>query len=248
MISLHNHTHFSDGSWSVAEVLEAAAQAGLAVVGITDHFATSKIPAVMAHELEPYVNAVRSAARLYEGRMKVLVGVEIDSSPERTFFEAIDWEAVGALDYVLFEYVGDELYSGMPLWELLELRKKIACPVGLAHNDVARNFGHRGAEEMAALFSSHKIFLELNTSRAYSRLGMQFYRLWPEIFRMHVGQGGILSIGTDTHAKLYSVGDIADAEEFLASHGISEAAWYWLGPSARERKGYNREMIKEARR
>lgn len=245
MINLHNHTHFSDGSWSVAEVLEAAAQAGLAVVGIADHFATSKIHSVLAHDLDAYVSAVRSAALLYKERMRVLVGVEIDSSPERTFFETLDWEVVGALDYVLFEYVGDDLYAGMPLWELLELRKNIACPVGLAHNDVSRNFGHMRAEEVAALLSSHAIFIEMNTSRAYSRLGVQFYRLWPELFRAHARAGGTVSIGTDTHSRLYSVVDTRDAEEFMASLGISDAVGCWL-PC--DRKGYNGMRVKETER
>jgi histidinol phosphatase-like PHP family hydrolase len=228
MLNLHNHTTFSDGSWTVQEILEAAAQSGLKAIGISDHFATSKVHCVEPGELAQYIAAIREAAKPYEGRMRVLAGAEIDSSRERTDFPAMDMKALGALDYALFEYVEDDDVGGMPLWEFLDVRRTVPCKVGLAHNDVGRNFRDFGAGELSEAFVSNGVFMELSTNRAYGRLGKQYYRFWPELFVAHVKAGGALSIGCDIHSKIANVGDVADALEFLDAHGIRHALDGWL--------------------
>jgi len=59
---LHTHTHFSDGSYTPAELVERAVKAGLKAVAITDHDTTTGI--------EP----ARAAA---VGRIEVIAGVEV---------------------------------------------------------------------------------------------------------------------------------------------------------------------------
>lgn len=228
MLNLHNHTTFSDGAWTVQEILGAAARSGLSVIGISDHFATSKVHCVMPGELAQYAAAIREAARPYGGRLRVLAGAEIDSSAKRTDFSSIDLKALGALDYALFEYVEDGDADGMPLWEFLDVRKKVACKAGLAHNDFARNFKDMDAGELASVLAGNGIFLEMSTNRSYGRLGKQYYRLWPDLFVRHAKAGGALSIGCDIHSQLARVGDVADALDFLDAHGIRGALDGWL--------------------
>ncbi|MFH0816418.1 MAG: PHP domain-containing protein [Methanobacteriota archaeon] len=236
MMSLHNHTNFSDGSWSPAEVMEAAAEMRLKAVGITDHFAATHVNAVMPDFLANYVGKVRDAAAQFAGRIEVFVGAELHASPKRTVFEQVDPAALADLDYLIVEYVADENRSGMPFWEFIEYRKRIPCHVGLAHTDAALLLGHVEARELAELLKMEKIFLELNTNKQYSRLGKQFYRHWPELFR-EVGRAeGELSIGTDVHSRLADVGNVSDAEEFARSVG-AEGCFERCVASIRKRAG-----------
>jgi len=228
MLNLHNHTTFSDGDWTVKELLEAAARSGLSVIGISDHFATSKVHCVIPDELSQYIASIREAAKPYEGTLRVLVGAEIDSSRERTDFSTISFKALGALDYVLFEYIEDDDVDGMPLWEFLDIRREVPCRVGLAHNDVGRNFKDFSAPDLADALVANDVFLEMSTNRAYSRFGKQFYRLWPELFVAHAKAGGLLSIGCDIHSQIAQVGDVSDALDFLDAHGIRSALDGWL--------------------
>jgi histidinol phosphatase-like PHP family hydrolase len=229
MISAHNHTTFSDGAWTPAEVIEAARAARLKAVGISDHFATSKIKSVSPRELDQYVAAVRGAAVPFADSIKVYVGAELDSAPSRTFYDEIDYEKLARLDYLLAEYVGDEERGGMPLWEFVELRKRVPCPVGLAHNDIDRNLGHVPARDLAELLVAERVFVELNTNRDYSRLGRQYYRLWPEFFVEFGKAGGALSIGADVHSRISDVGNVADAEGFAREKGLADCLQRWLG-------------------
>jgi len=219
MMSLHNHTSFSDGDWSPAEVIEAAAAMGITSVGINDHFAATHVNAVMPEYLSNYVAKVREAAAQYRGRIEVFIGAELHASPNRTVFEQVDLAALAELDYLVVEYVGDEARSGMPFWDFIEYRKKIPCHVGLAHTDVALRLGHVEAKELAELLKMEKIFMELNTNKQYARLGKQFYRHWPELFREIGRAEGELSMGTDVHSRVADVGNISDAEDFARSLG-----------------------------
>ena len=222
MMSLHNHTDFSDGDWSPSEVVEAAASMRLGTVGITDHLAATHVNSVAPENLEHYAASVRKAAEPFRGAVEVFVGAELHASPMRTRFELVDPASLGALDYLLVEYVADEERGGMPFWDFIEFRKKVPCPVGLAHSDLATTMGHVPAKDLAELLAVERIFVELNTNRQYSRLGRQFYRHWPELFREVADAGGELSVGTDVHKHLAEVGNVTDAEDFARSVGAAE--------------------------
>lgn len=222
MMSLHNHTNFSDGAWSPGEVIEAAAGLRLRAVGISDHLAATHVNAVMPEFLDNYVSKVREAAAPHHGRLEVFAGAELHASPSKTLFEQVDLSRLGALDYLLVEHVADEERGGMPFWEFIEMRKRIPCPVGLAHADLATTLGHVGAKDLAELLKMERIFVELNTNRQYSRLGKQFYRQWPEFFREVAAAGGELSAGSDVHSRLADVGNLSDAEDFARSVGAEQ--------------------------
>jgi histidinol phosphatase-like PHP family hydrolase len=239
MMSLHNHTNFSDGTWSPAEVMEAAAAMRLKAVGITDHFAATHVNAVMPEYLANYVAKVKEAATQYAGRIDVFVGAELHASQDRTVFEQVDLAALAQLDFLVVEYVGDESRGGMPFWEFIEFRKRIPCPVGLAHTDVALTMGHVEARELAELLKMERIFLELNTNKQYSRLGKQFYRHWPELFREIGRAEGELSIGTDVHSRVADVGNVADAEEFAQTMGAGDCLGRCIASIIRHSKERN---------
>ena len=78
----HTHTHCSpDSSTPVAKVLEVALQRGLHAIAITDHaeIDPTGFGFVSPHcrSYEAYRQAVLEAAAAYEGRLKILLGVEV---------------------------------------------------------------------------------------------------------------------------------------------------------------------------
>jgi hypothetical protein len=171
MINLHNHTTWSDGAFSLGTIVKAAIDAGLAHVGICDHFATSKLGprwTVSREHLPQYAAAIRQVAAAYAGQIRVWVGLEIDSAPMRTDLDALGLfhdraEPLDCLDYVLFEYVGEAYRGGLPLQQLVALRPRIGVPVGLAHSFLAATFEDRYTpRELANTLAAADLFVELS--------------------------------------------------------------------------------------
>ncbi len=84
--SYHNHTTWSDGTASLAEMIEAARREGLQEFGISDHYALAPGNphfqwALAPGFLDDYVNRVREAAK-GAGDLTVRLGLEVDYFPE----------------------------------------------------------------------------------------------------------------------------------------------------------------------
>jgi histidinol-phosphatase (PHP family) len=84
--SYHNHTRWSDGKATVAEMIEAARRAGLNELGISDHFVLNpdgrRSPRTLASQLlEDYVNSVQEAAASTPD-LTIRLGLEADYTPE----------------------------------------------------------------------------------------------------------------------------------------------------------------------
>jgi len=167
-INLHNHSTLSDGGLAPEEVVQAAINAGLTHVAITDHFASAKLATggVDQDSMGAYVSEIRGLAAKYAGRIKVLAGVEIDFSSNRTDFRllrapSVEESIFRVLDLVLLEYVGDPEWNGAGLEDAIDIRGKIPCPVGLAHCHFERSFEGLLPQTVVAILEQQKIFLEL---------------------------------------------------------------------------------------
>ncbi|KPK17937.1 MAG: hypothetical protein AMK69_25295, partial [Nitrospira bacterium SG8_3] len=147
-INLHNHTTFSDGKYPPRTIIETGIEAGLTHIAITDHYMTKKVDSIPYSELVDYSREICDLADEFQDSIHVLCGVEIDACKQRTDFNKMDFEALNTLDFVLFEYVQNDLWNGMPLWQILGIRNNLTCPVGLAHNDIGKNFSHSKYEEL----------------------------------------------------------------------------------------------------
>jgi hypothetical protein len=71
----HTHTTFSDGSYSVAQVVDKAVQFGCDVIAITDHATRS-----FDLDLKQYINAIDAARKLHPDRV-ILAGLEWNIPP-----------------------------------------------------------------------------------------------------------------------------------------------------------------------
>ncbi len=220
LINLHTHTLYSDGDFTVQEVVHSAFQAGLTHVAITDHFETRKIVNPLSRmDLARYLRDIRAARTMYAGRMNVLAGVEIDTNPERCELYALPFELLNSLDLVLFEYVEDPLQGGIPLDGLRSLAKELNVPFGLCHWDMDRIYQGRRPEWLADRLSAMGAFVEVPTSQHYARDGRFLYEHSERFYRAFAGKVRV-SIGTDTHHSLEEVGNIGRGMEFLRANGL----------------------------
>jgi histidinol phosphatase-like PHP family hydrolase len=222
MFNLHNHTTYSDGRFSPRDIIKAGIDSGLTHIGITDHYMTKKVDSIPFDGLLDYIREVKELSIEFQELIKVLVGVEIDAGKERTDFLKIQYEDLNELDFMLFEYVQNDIWDGMPLWELLRIREKIKCPVGLAHNDIGKNFSRTKYDDLIGVIESNSIFIELCPSLRHSKLNKPLYHFAEGFFESINASNVLISIGTDTHANLKNVGNIGDAVNFIKRFGLEE--------------------------
>ena len=222
MMNLHNHTTFSDGRYSPREIIEAGIEFGLTHVAITDHYMTTKVDSIPFDGLSGYIQEIKSLADEFQDEIIVLCGVEFDACKKRTDLSKIQFEDLNNLDLVLFEYVQNDIWNGIPLWELLRIRENIKCPVGLAHNDIGKNFSHSKYDELIAVLEANKIFIELCPSLRNSKLNTPYYHFAEGLFASLRSSEVLISIGTDTHSNIKSVGNIGDAMDFIERYGLED--------------------------
>jgi histidinol phosphatase-like PHP family hydrolase len=220
LINLHTHTRYSDGDHLPDDVVRSAYSAGLRAIGVSDHFMTTKVPSPLTKEEFPrYLRHLRSLRMMYEGKMSVLAGVEIDTNRRRGRLDELPFEMLNELDFVLFEYAEDPVQNGISLEELGAIRAKIEAPCGLCHWDMDRIFPGADPEELADKLHSLDLFVEVSTSDYYTREGLHFYELGERFF--HAFRGKVkVSIGTDSHRRLSEVGNIGRGVEFVQRLGL----------------------------
>ena len=231
--NLHTHTSYSDGWLSPEQLVETARREGLEVLGICDHAFTAKLPSSyqVTRRLEQYLAHLRRLQRSLED-IELVIGVEVDVSgiygidPSKLPFDALN-----RFDYVLFEYV-DTAYEpwgavhGRRIEEIVEVRDRLAIPVGLAHNDMQRNYEGR-EEEIAALLADNDIFVELCESEPHPRRGvgrntrdgMDYYRLFSRKLVEELRRKGVRVVaGTDSHTGEKLVPN--DVYQFVRDNGL----------------------------
>lgn len=70
-LDLHNHTKYSDGELSAAELIVKKIEQGIHVIGITDHFED-------IDNLEEYFSGIHHLAQQYKSSAKVIPGIELE--------------------------------------------------------------------------------------------------------------------------------------------------------------------------
>ncbi len=222
VINLHNHTHFSDGLFSPQMIIEHAVDEGITHLAITDHFETSKVPSLSAEGFDRYLSVVRTLDKKFEGVIKVLAGVEIDTNPQRCDLDSLPVEKLNELDLVLLEYVNSPQLGGQRLEGLEYFISQLEVPCGLAHSDLDIIFSGCSPEELADLFHSYGLFVEINTAWPYKRDGSYFFEHAERYYRGFDGRVKV-SVGTDTHRDLSCISTYSLAYSFVERIGIEDA-------------------------
>lgn len=242
--NLHTHTTYSDGGCSPEQLIEFAEKEGLEMIGICDHAFSRKLPEgyQITSCLEEYLSHLRRIQQTSKG-VDLKIGIEIDVSMN---FGAdprdLPFGILNRFDYILFEYVNtEEEYWGRvgnrDISEIIQVRKEITVPVGLAHNDLQRSYAGR-EKEIAQMLSKNDIFVELNQSEFHlgrlagrnTRLGKDYYLYFsPELIK-HLAKRSLrwlpfvsdvkFVMGTDSHSG-EGVGKIDEAYRFIKDNRLS---------------------------
>lgn len=216
-VDFHIHSTFSDGKYSIGEITNFARKHNFRSIGITDHYKTTKVKSMDNKMLEKYIETIDSI----NSDIKIYKGIEIDFS-SRTDFSMLDFSIFENLNFVLFEYVEDSSMGGYPLWRLLEIFDKIKIPIGLAHNNIMKNFHFIKMDDLISLFESHSIFIELNTNKNYTILGEYYYTLSEEFFKLLKGRNVPISVGSDMHNSLDEMLNVKNGLEFIELFNLND--------------------------
>ncbi|GHV77026.1 histidinol-phosphatase [Spirochaetia bacterium] len=103
---LHTHTDFCDGKGSVEDFCQAAYAKGLDALGFSAHAPITKKTGIktewhLADErLDEYIGTVNAARRLWAGKLRVYLGLEVDYIKGLTSPADKDFQFLG-LDYII---------------------------------------------------------------------------------------------------------------------------------------------------
>ncbi|MFC1669672.1 PHP domain-containing protein [Spirochaetota bacterium] len=170
--NLHTHSTFSDGVVSPFQLVKEAVIQGLDIIGISDHAFSLKMNnhSQVSQNISEYYDEL-SKIKKSMNDVEVLIGIEIDASLNTGHDpKDLPFDVINLCDYVLFESVHTDYESWgivgkRDIREILNIRNMIKIPVGLAHNDLQRNFNGR-EEYITKLLSENDIFIELNDSNS----------------------------------------------------------------------------------
>lgn len=169
---LHTHTTFSDGENEAEEMIRAAIGKGMTAIGISDHSYTSfdKQYCMKKEEAGRERTCLRELQAKYEGRIKVLVGIEQDLYSD-TAPSAREYDyAIGSAHYLRF---GDEFIPVDDTPEILRTAADKHCGGDLI---ALAEVYFRTVEELAPLAAEKKItfFGHFDLIRKFNRGGALF--------------------------------------------------------------------------
>lgn len=232
--NLHTHTSYSDGVFSPEQLVKIAKAKNLEVIGICDHAFSRKLPdeyQITSH-LEQYLESLRGIQQSLED-IDLKIGVEIDASKIYGVNPSdLPFDILNKFDYVLFEYVNTENeYWGSvgkrDINEIIKIRDQLTIPVGLAHNDLQKNY--KGKEKkLAKLLSDNDIFIELNQSEFHprrgvgrnTREGLDYYEHFSEkLLNELVNKRVKVVAGTDAHTA-ETLADLIDVYQFIDKNNL----------------------------
>ncbi len=221
MYNLHNHTPFSDGAYTIDEIIEAHLREptlSMAGIGISDHlFCTpssrevtseKEFDRIFARETRDYVRAVHEARQRWADKVQVFCGAEINWPMNKNMLGSVR-ALLDGLDYLLFEYVD---WAG--LTTLANQARRWPCPVGLAHAAVHVSFPTTSMDQVVRTLANARIFYELSAKF----FPLEEHDRWFHILPAHRVQ---VAIGTDTHDDLSVLKQLPRMHEYVERHGLT---------------------------
>lgn len=222
ILNLHNHTPFSDGAYTIDEIVEAhldLKEIKVTGIGISDMlFCTpSSHPVanprdfqrVFAAETRRYVQTVREAQQRWAGRMRILCGCEIHWALNKPHLEVMRGMLDG-IDYVLFESLD---WSG--LTGLANQARRWPCAVGLADSDPAADFPSTTFDQVVRTIANARIFYEIGAKLMPLEQMDSWFRVLPK-------HKVFVSFGTDTHDDLSVISTLPALYQHACDQGLGD--------------------------
>lgn len=167
-------------------------------------------------DLSGYINHLDDLKEQFRDQIRVISGIEIDSCPGRSpLLNNLPMDELSRLDFVLFEYIGDELWKGISFEDFIEIRKNINNRVGLAHWYVSDVLKKNDSLDLARAIRDNDLFIEIISTHRYNIDGEPYYELERIFFEQLAAMDVRFTIGTDTHEDIDIVGQVDNEVEFL---------------------------------
>ncbi len=162
-VDLHTHTVFSDGKYTVEELVQLAVDQSLSAVGIADHSFTEfdQRYCMKAGRIAEYLAEIRRVKAIYRGQIEVYAGLEYDGYSELSGREEFDY-LIGDCHYIRTQdgtyhsvdhaydehrevidryFAGNSLAYARTYFETYEARTRAHRPDILGHFDLVTKFG-----------------------------------------------------------------------------------------------------------
>ena len=116
----HSHTNFCDGTHPAEDYIRKALSLGMPTYGFSSH---APIPffnctwAIKMDDLEGYCDEIYSLKQKYEGKIEILLGLEVDYIPEKMGPTA-DFLQTAGLDYTVGSVHFVDAFTGGKGWEI----------------------------------------------------------------------------------------------------------------------------------
>lgn len=253
LTSYHNHTNWSDGAPTLAAQIQAAKEAGLDELGISDHYVLHPSGEEVEWSLPldllgDYVLQIRAAAAEVRG-LTLRLGIEADYFPE-TVDELRERLAPYPFDYVIgsVHYVDafpiDEharFWDALPeeerneVWRRYWVRIRQMAESGVydfaGHLDLPKKFGHRPTAELSAevtaaldAIAAADMAIEINTA-GWSLPAKEGYPSL-ELLREARRREIPLLINADAHFPEFLTRDFDRARSLAREVGYTELVRY----------------------
>lgn len=169
--NLHTHTVFSDGKYTVEELVQLALRNGLPAIGISDHSFTEfdQRYCMKPGRIGEYLAEIRRVREKYRGQIEVYAGLEWDGYselPERDEFDyligschyvraadgsyhSVDHARDEHWDAINQHFGGDPIAYARTYFDTYEARTRVNRPDILGHFDIVTKFGAVGPEDVS---------------------------------------------------------------------------------------------------
>ena len=155
VFDLHSHTCYSScGRDDPRELIDTAVSQGISMLGISDHNYG------IGRRKPEYLQTVRSLAREYQDKIRLLCGIEIATLPH--LFDLNSEQEIKGYDYCLLEHITDprSIVGG----DLFGFCAKLGIRCGIAHTDLFAYCDLYGYDypDFFAKMAEEQIFWEMN--------------------------------------------------------------------------------------
>lgn len=199
-------------------MIDTAIKNGLSVLGISDHNYG------IGRRKEEYIKEIRALAKEYEGKIKLLCGIEIATLPD--LYDLKSRDEIKECDYCLVEHITEP--NNMVGGNMIEFCSGLGILCGIAHTDL---FGYCDTygydyEEFFAKMAENGIFWEMNVSYdSIHRYSEQQYLIDfmhnPKQIEIVKNAGVYVSVGFDSHrCEDYDGFRVHQMYDFLKSNGF----------------------------
>lgn len=250
---LHTHTVFSDGKYTMEEMVRAAIDRGLVSIGISDHSYTDfdLRYCIRPENIPAYHAELRRLKEAYSGRIEICAGLEYDGYsdlPHRDLYDYVigdchyvkTWDGYHSVDHAKDEQLaaikayfgGDAIAYSRAYFDTYVERTRLHRPDVLGHFDLTAKFGFVSEDDPAyrrmateALLAALEVtpIVELNTGAIARGIRTTPYPN-PFLLREILLHGGRVTLCSDAHTTENLAFGFDDAAALLKEIGFRSIA------------------------